>query len=453
MSTGGGATGPADGRRHVAVVGGGWAGLAAALEAADLGARVTLLEMAPRLGGRARSLGDGPDALDNGQHILIGAYTRSLALMRRVGVDPAQALLRTRLRLRYPGHDTLTLPAGPAWLAFSRGVLACSAWSWADRLRFLMHSSRWMAAGFRCAPHLCVAELCAGLPAAVRQDLIDPLCVAALNTPAAQASAQVFLRVLKDALFSGPGSADLLLPRAGLSALLPEPARQTLLSLGADIRTLRVQALSEEPGGADGTAQGGGWRLHTATDSLSADAVVLATSSVEASRLTQNLAPEWSARTGAFDFQPIITVYLESPGSTLPAPMVALRESEEEPAQFAFDLGALADRPGLFSFVISGAAPWVARGLDDAAAATLAQAQRVLTWHTPPRLYRVLSEKRATFACTPGLQRPPAALLPGLVAAGDYVAGPYPATLEGAVMSGLAAAHSVMRDRSTPLAV
>lgn len=70
--SGNAAPGPA---RHVAVIGSGWAGLAAAVEASDLGARVTLIEMAPRLGGRARSLGDGPDALDNGQHILIGAYT------------------------------------------------------------------------------------------------------------------------------------------------------------------------------------------------------------------------------------------------------------------------------------------------------------------------------------------------------------------------------------------
>lgn len=426
-------TGPG---RRIAVIGGGWAGLSAALHASDLGAHVTLLEMAPRLGGRARSLGDGPDALDNGQHILIGAYTQSLALMRRVGVDLDRALLRTRLRLRYPDRDTLTLPGGPPWLAFTRGVLACSAWSWRDRLAFLMHSSRWMASGFRCAPSLSVAALTAALPQRVREDLIDPLCVAALNTPASQASGQVFLRVLKDALFSGPGSADLLLPSQGLSALLPEPARAHLLAAGADLRTARVQALSRE-------AQG--WRIHTAQDTLMVDAVVLATSSVEAARLTQTLAPDWSARTAAFEFQPIITVYLDSPGSSLPAPMVALHESADEPAQFAFDLGQLAQRPGLFSFVISGAAPWVARGLEATGNATLAQARRVLTWHTPPRLHRVLSEKRATFACTPGLQRPPAALLPRLVAAGDYLEGPYPATLEGAVMSGLAAARSVMR--------
>lgn len=423
---------------RLAVIGGGWAGLAAAVEASALGAAVTLLEMAPTLGGRARSLDGGASdgragpALDNGQHILIGAYTESLALMRRVGVDPEAALLRMPLRLRYPERETLTLPPGPPTLAFLRGVLGCSAWTVSERLRFLATSSGWTLRGFRCAPHLTVAELCAALPRTVRDDLIDPLCVAALNTPSTRASAQVFLRVLKDALFSGPGSADLLLPRRGLSALLPEPARAWLLDRGARVVTRRVQRLE---------AEGRGWSV----DGEPFDQVVIAASSVEAARLTRDLAPRWSAVSGAFEFQPIVTLYLESPGSALPAPMVALRESATEPAQFAFDLGQLGHQPGLFSLVVSGAAPWIARGLDATGEAALAQARRHFDWHSEPRIVRVLSEKRATFACTPGLIRPEAAIAPGLWAAGDYLAGPYPATLEGAVRSGLAVARSAMR--------
>nr|WP_297389547.1 hydroxysqualene dehydroxylase HpnE [uncultured Roseateles sp.] len=421
---------------RIAVIGGGWAGLAAAVEAVSLGAAVTLFEMAPTLGGRARSLEGSAPALDNGQHILIGAYTASLALMRRVGADPEADLLRMPLRLRYPDRDTLTLPGGPPTLAFLRGVLGCAAWSWPDRMRFLMASSGWTMRGFRCDPTLTVAELCARLPRAVRDDLIDPLCVAALNTPASQASAQVFLRVLKDALFSGPGSADLLLPRRGLSALLPTPARDWLLARGAQFRTQRVQRLE---------ASGRGWLV----DGEPADAVVVACSSVEAARLTRDLAPRWSAIAGAFEFQPIVTVYLESAGSALPAPMVALRESATEPAQFAFDLGQLGQHPGLFSLVISGAAPWVERGLEATGAAALEQALRRLPWQRAPKLVRVLSEKRATFACTPGRIRPEAPIAPALWAAGDYLAGPYPATLEGAVRSGLAAARSAMRQSGT----
>jgi hypothetical protein len=121
--------------------------------------------------------------------------------------------------------------------------------------------------------------------------------------------------------------------------------------------------------------------------------------------------------------------------------MLALREGPQAPAQFVFDHGQLGGAPGRFAFVVSGAAAWVASG--GAAEAVLAQAQRELAWATPPVIDKVLTEKRATFACTPGLARPPARIAPGLWAAGDYIAGPYPATLEGAVRSGLAAAQGL----------
>jgi hypothetical protein len=277
--------------------------------------------------------------------------------------------------------------------------------------------------GFRCDAGLSVADLCAGLPAVLQRDLVEPLCVAALNTPAPRASAQVFLRVLKDALFSGAGSADLLLPRRPLSELLAGPATAWLgerLRLGR-----RVQKIDP------------GWRV----DGEAFDAVVLACTSVEAARLTAELAPAWSATAQGLGFEPIITVYLDSPGSALPAPMLALREGPDAPAQFVFDHGQLGGAPGRFAFVVSGAAPWVARG--GCAEAVLAQAQQALDWATPPVIDRTLTEKRATFACTPGLARPPARIAPGLWAAGDYIAGPYPATLEGAVRSGRAAAQGL----------
>jgi hypothetical protein len=97
---------------------------------------------------------------------------------------------------------------------------------------------------------------------------------------------------------------------------------------------------------------------------------------------------------------------------------------------------------------VSGAAPWVAQGLDATAAAVQAQAAAALGplgWPTAARVRRSVAEKRATFRCVPGLDRPPAAVAPGLWAAGDYLEGPYPATLEGAVRSGEAAAQAIGR--------
>jgi len=412
----------------VAVIGGGWAGIAAAVSLADAGHDIAVFEMAPHLGGRARSVAGEPP-YDNGQHILIGAYRDSLALMRRLGVDPGLALNRLPLALPYPGEPGLRLPPGPPLIAFARGVLGHAGWPLSARLGLLAAAGGWLARGFRCDASLSVAELCAGLPAVVKRDLIEPLCVAALNTPAPQASARVFLRVLKDALFSGAGSADLLLPRRPLSELLAGPATAWLgdrLRLGR-----RVQAI--EPG----------WRV----DGEPFDAVVLACTSVEAARLTAGLAPAWSTTAQGLGFEPIVTVYLHSPGSALPSPMLALREGPDAPAQFVFDHGALGGAPGRFAFVVSGAAPWVARG--GCAEAVLAQATRELRWATPPVVDKVLTEKRATFACTPGLARPPAFIAPGLWAAGDYIDGPYPATLEGAVRAGRAAAQGVMTGGGT----
>lgn len=409
----------------LAVIGGGWAGLAAAVRATQAGCHVTVFDMAPQFGGRAREVAHGEHLLDNGQHIMIGAYTECIDLMRTVGV-PADALARQPLALRYPDGAGVALRAGPALLAFLRGVATAQGWRWGDRWSLLRTASQWLLQGFRADANATVADITRHVSPAVRALLIDPLCVAALNTPANQASAQVFLRVMKDALFSGPGSADLVLPRRSLSALWPDPARAWLRQRGAALHlTHRVQTLAVNANGC-------------AVDGQAFDGAVLACSAAESARLTQAIAPAWSAQAAAFEYEPIITVYLQSQGSRLPLPMMALHTDAQAPAQFAFDLGALdAGRAGLFAFVISGAREWVERGVAHAEAATLVQAQQALQahWRSPPQVLRTLCEKRATFKCTPNLVRPPAAIARHLAAVGDYVQGPYPATLEGAVRS------------------
>ena len=419
---------------RVAVVGAGWAGLAAAVRLVEAGHRVALYEMAATAGGRARSVLANDQVFDNGQHILIGAYVRTLALMRSVGADPSQLLQRSPLTLRYPDGRGFSVPAGPATLAFARAVWSCRGWGWRDRLSLLRTTAAWARSGFRCDPALTVAELCRGLTEPVRQLLIDPLCVAALNTPSQAASGQVLLRVLHDALFAGPGSADLLLPRVPLGDVLPVPAVHWLHARGAEVHLgRRVHVL--QPAGNT-------WQL----DGEPADRVVLACPATEAARLTAEVAPGWSARTAALGYEPIVTVYLHSPGARLPSAMTALIESTTHPAQFAFDHGALGGTPGRFAFVVSGARRWVDLGLEATGAAVLNQAIAAFapgTWPTTPYVLRVLAEKRATFRCVPGLERPPAAIAPGLVAAGDYIDGPYPATLEGAVRAGEEAALRV----------
>jgi hydroxysqualene dehydroxylase len=421
--------------RRVAVVGAGWAGLAAAVRATQAGDQVTLFEMAGMPGGRARRAAESPDglALDNGQHILIGAYARTLALMRTVGVDPDRVLLRLPLRLVSASGQGLALPPGQPLPAFARALLAARQWSVAERLRLVAAAGRWMARGFRCPADWTVARLAQSIGPQVRRELIDPLCVAALNTPAEAASASVFLRVLRDALFSAPGASDLLLPRVDLGRLLPDAATTWLAAQGATLRwRTRVQALAKD---ASGT-----WQI----DGEPFDHVILAASAAESARLAAPHAPAWAAGAEAMRYEPIVTVLLRAQGATLPFPMLALAAEGDAPAQFVFDLGALrVDEPaaqGVLAFVISGAAAWVQAGADATVAAVQAQARRELgpLLAAEPQLVRHLAERRATFACVPGLRRAPMAIVPGLVAAGDHVEGPYPATLEGAVRSGWA---------------
>jgi hydroxysqualene dehydroxylase len=354
--------------------------------------------------------------------------------MCSVGVDPERVLARMPLALVDARGRGLRLPAGSPVNSFLLGVLAHPTWSLAERLHLLLAALRWTAGGFRCEPDRSVAALCAALPGRVQRELVEPLCVAALNTEAAQASAAVFLRVLRDALFSGRGSADLLLPRQPLGELLPDAALRWLRTQGARVRLgQRVQSLD---------AAGTGWQL----DGEAFRHVVLACSAREAARLARPVDAAWADQAAGFGYEPIITAWIDAPVVQASFPMIALADG---PAQFAFDLGALGQRPGRMSLVVSGARQWVDAGQGALEAALQAQVREQLATVLPNgwRLAQVFIEKRATFRCTPGLRRPHAALAPGLRAAGDYVQGPYPATLEGAVRSGEAALEGMRQGR------
>ncbi|RFO98976.1 desaturase [Rhodoferax lacus] len=429
---------------QVAVVGGGWAGMAAAVTATEAGHRVTVFEATRTWGGRARAmpttLPDGSAVLlDNGQHILIGAYADTLALMRTVGVDPKQALLRLPLTLLFPDGLGLQLPDWPMPLDVLGGIWSARGWSVADKWSLLRTTSSWQMAGFRCATATTVTDLCRGLAPKVIQTLIEPLCVSALNTPPERSSGQVFLRVLKDSLLSGRGSSNLLLPRTDLSALFPDAAAAWLGQRGASLRPgCRVEQL-ELLSPAQAPSQ---WRVNDEAF----DAVLWATSPSVASQLLGQARGEaapalqaWALTASQLQHEGIATVYLQAGSTRLPQPMLALRSSAECPAQFVFDRGQLDGPAGLLAFVVSAST-------DERAVLqgkVLQQAQAHLGGllrGSSPVLVQTVLEKRATFACTPGLQRPAQHIAPGLLACGDYVDGPYPATLEGAVQSGKSAA-------------
>ena len=417
----------------VAIVGAGWAGCAAAVEATRLGHQVTVFEASRTAGGRARrvmaTLNGLPVALDNGQHILIGAYAETLRLMKDVGVDEAASFLRLPLTMQFPDGSGLKLPDWPAPLDAVAGILNARGWPWADRLSLIKVALGWRLGGFACSPHQSVSDLCRSLAPGPMAALIEPLCVSALNTPPERASGQVFLRVMRDALFAQNGGSNLLLPRTDLSALLPDAALAWLAAHGGAQRLgVRVQVLAPV---------GLGWTLN----GEAFDRVMLACPPAEAARLVQGsgvAADAWMAQARGLEHEALTTVYASCASARLAQPMLALHASADEPAQFVFDRAQLGGPAGLLAFVVSASTGNSAT----LTAQVLAQAARQLGL-ADLRPVQTVVEKRATFACTPGLQRPPRQIADGLLACGDYVAGPYPATLEGAVRSGLEAARSL----------
>ena len=424
----------------IAVIGAGWAGCAAAVQSARAGHHVSVFEASRTPGGRARRVDVAHDgqtlALDNGQHILIGAYQDTLKLMADVGVDVPASLYRMPLTMQFPDGAGLRLPKLPAPVDALVGILRVSSWSWADKLSLLKTAAHWQLRKFQCPPDQSVADLCSSLSPRVINTLIEPLCVAALNTPATRASGQVFLRVLRDSLFAVSGGSNLLLPRVDLNALLPNAALAWLTAKGGEVRLgTRVQSITS---GADAS-----WHLCVAANAtpFRFDSIILACAPSDAVRLVQSASlpcAKWLAQTQALQYEAIATVYALAPGRRLAQPMLALASTSLYPAQFVFDRGQLGGLAGLLAFVVSASQ----QGGAELTRQVIAQAQEQLGISNL-RVLQTVVEKRATFACTPGLQRPPQSIAAGLLACGDYVDGPYPATLEGAVRSGLHAARLV----------
>ena len=426
--------------QKIAIIGAGWAGLSAAICAAEAGHQVSLLEASRHWGGRARSLtvqGKNDMVLDNGQHIMIGAYQHCLHMMRTVGVQETDALWRLPLHLIKPDGTGLALKNWPSPLNLVWGIATAKGWQLIDKWRLLQKAFQWQRNNFSCEPHLSVADICHGLTPTVMHDLIDPLCVAALNTPSHEASGGVFLRVMRDALLGPSGSADLLLPQQDLGQIFPNAAIQWLQNKGVDCRLgVRIETIHW----VDNSP------LHWQINGDYFDHVVVATTASEAARLIAPFNATWAAQTQQIEYEAIATVYIQTPiHLQLPHPMMALVSNKQAPAQFVFDRGLIcqqANTPGLLAFVASSARESNAV-LETQVMQQARDLLKTLGYSAEDidklQVIQTVVEKRATFACTPKLQRPSAQPHPYLRVCGDYIEGPYPATLEGAVMSGIQA--------------
>jgi len=431
----------------VVVIGAGWAGLAAALSLVAGGCKVTVLEAAPQAGGRARSLSLSLDgaavAVDNGQHLLIGAYRATLALLARIGTPPDTVLARAPLWLRGPGGldlraAPLPAPLNLAWaLLRARGLDARSRWAMARLMTWLrLRGPGAVPDGQTVQDWLARHRQ----PVALQQRIWIPLCVGALNTPVERACARAFAQVLSDALLAGARDADFLLPRATLGQVLPEPALAWLAAHGAHVR-LRTPCRRIVP------AATGGWCADTDAGPLEAPRLVLATPPRQAARLLAAVAPAaLLARLAAFEHEPIATVWLGWHEALALPEVVMLQacDASGEHGQWLFrrDPPALSPVRALAGVVISAAGRGAERPgpLAEAVARQVAQQLGVPL----PAYARAIIEREATIRCAPSRPRIDADALasacPGIALAGDWIWHRYPATLESAVRSGEAAA-------------
>jgi squalene-associated FAD-dependent desaturase len=387
--------------------------------------QVDVFEASRTLGGRARVVELDGLTLDNGAHILVGAYRETLRLMRKVGAD-GTALRRHPLHLEYPGHVRISAPPLPAPFHLAWALLAARGLSLTEKFAAIRFMRAQQARQFRLPEDMSAADLFAAhrQPERVRRFLWEPLCLAALNTPVAIASAQIFLNVLRDSLAAGRAASDLLLPATDFSRLFPEPAARFIEARGGKLhRSTRISSL----------------------DTLAAfDHIVLAVAPYQLPKLLAP-HPEFAAlirQVENFAWQPIATCYLQYPASVrLSFAMVGVDGGH---SQWLFDRGLLCGQDGLIAAVISGDGPWQALGHDALATAIHGEIAALLPGLPAPLKTHVIEEKRATFCCTPKLDRPDTATArPNLWLAGDYVAGDYPATLEGTVRSGIAAARRI----------
>ncbi len=428
----------------VIIVGGGWAGLAAAVELAAAAIPVHLLEAAPQLGGRARSIQSHAMELDNGQHLLLGAYRETLQLLRRIGVNEREVLERTPLRLavhRSQGMTELAAPPLPAPLHLLWALWRGRGLSHEERraaIRFCLSAYR---ARFTATPDISVAQLLATQPRSLVEVLWEPLCLATLNTPLRDASAALFLATLRDAFSRRRRDSDMLYPITTLGAVLPAPAQRYLERHGGVVETRRrVRMLTLEGAAVTGVTTDDG--------AIAARHVVVATAPYHTRRLLAAHPPLHgvNAQLAQLDDEPIVTLYLRyPPAATLERNMVGMSGTL---IQWLFDRGRLCGEKGLMAAVISGPGRHSAMTNEQLTAAVVREvADRYPHWPAP-RETLVIRERRATFRSSVGVEalRPRhATAVTGLWLAGDYTDTGYPATLEGAVRSGVQCARRIIR--------
>lgn len=416
------------------VIGAGWAGLNCAYELAKAGHQVTVLEAAPNIGGRARCVPFGATPVDNGQHIALGAYHTLRQIFKELSLDEAEFFKILPLDILTFGNDAvrLRLPQLRAPFNLLLGVLNCN-FTWAEKFHIIKFAYSIQKLQYQLPADCTIYELLVNYNQSTKviTHLWQPIALAAMSTEIKQASAQVFVNILRE-IFTGTNTmSHWYLPSKDLSTLLPQQLvtfleqKQHQVLCNSAVKNLKIH-------------NGRCTQVETNTNVWHADNIVLCIAPWQAYKLLQPHAPlhELCNALQKFRYEAITTVYLQFDHNVkLSYPIIGMVGAT---CQWIFDR-EFANQPDILSIVITGT---IAAQYSDNALLYAHVLQEIRTQFphlTNPIAYKIIREKRAAFSCDVAIQsqRPtPRTAVTNLWLSGDYLQTGLPATLEGALLSG-----------------
>ncbi|MCW8936335.1 MAG: hydroxysqualene dehydroxylase HpnE, partial [Gammaproteobacteria bacterium] len=313
-------------KKNIAIIGGGWAGLAAAVELCKNNYKVTVFESSPQLGGRARGIKWNNLTLDNGQHLMIGAYQQMLDCLNTIQADTNQLFKQLPHRMLMLNSQNgevafdLQLPTYPAPLHLLFGVLNTPGLSLKEKILLLFRFNKLLNTPVK--NDISVSEWLntAKLPKSYRLNLLEPVCLAALTTHPQQASAKAFQSVLQQTFNAPADFTDLMIPTTDLGKVFPSLAESFILQHGGEIKIrCKVQKLLHD-------------RTHihsvqTDSDILNFDHIILATPPGVSAKLLRDIpaCSHISEQINKLIFEPVTTLYLQfKEPVSLPYPMLGM---------------------------------------------------------------------------------------------------------------------------------
>jgi squalene-associated FAD-dependent desaturase len=440
--------------KKVIVVGGGWAGLSCAYALSQRGHQITLLEAAPQCGGRARSIQWQSLGIevDNGQHILLGAYQAFLRIIKDIELKESALFDRRPFELLLRGKDkTAHLVCKPRWylpkkLSLLWDLYQAKGWTYREKYRLGFFMTRYVFNNTPVSDNLSALELLkqAGQSPALIQYFWEPILVAALSTPLKTASAQYALRVLKDSFSGKPGNTDILIPTVPLGDILAKPMVAWLKEKEHRVLTHQraVSLLIADSNNENTRCIGIKTRDHTFYGK-----VVLALPPRAAQILIQpvNHLKILSQQLAQFNEESIVTIYYAFPliESTNKIPvMQAIVQDDTHYWLFCRQL----KNHTLLSAVFSGKGPHLSKDKDQLMNAVQAEIQTQYPMLGAVVARKHIQEKFAAFSAdknSHSIKPKYKTTVPGLWICGDYSHAVYPATLEGAVQSGMGCAMEI----------